>query len=123
MGFDRMAVAKQLQQMRRNAGFKSARAFANHIGMNVSTYTDFEQGNRPLSYERAWQFADALNCTMDELGGRQFPKSKDADTESVANRYSALPMKYREPVKDMLELQETKSRVRVSGNQGVSGIA
>ena len=118
MGFDRKTVAKQLQTVRRQAGFKSARAFAEHIGMNVNTYTDFEQGTRTLSYERAWMLADALNCTMDELGGRKFPINKDADTERMAFRYAALPPQYRETVKDMIELQEEKyKRVRVSGNQ------
>lgn len=61
-----------LQEVRKRAGFKSAAAFANHIGMNVGTYTNYEQGKRKLTLEQAWEFADELDCTLDELAGRDF---------------------------------------------------
>ena len=37
-----------LQKMRKAAGWKSARAFAEHIGMPVDTYTQYEQGKRTM---------------------------------------------------------------------------
>lgn len=61
-----------LQNIRKNAGYKSARAFAEHIGMPVATYTDYEQGRRAFTLEKAWEFADELHCTLDELAGRDF---------------------------------------------------
>ena len=70
----------QLQAMRKHAGFKSAKAFADHVGINVSTYTKYEQGMSEMSLERAWTFADALDCTLDELAGRKPPgKSNGCD--------------------------------------------
>lgn len=45
--------------------------------MNKSTYTDYEQGRLGFSYERAWQFADALGCTLDALGGRTPPQGQE----------------------------------------------
>lgn len=70
----------QLQAMRKRAGFKSAKAFAEFIGMSVGTYTQYEQGQISLSLERAWTFADALDCTLDELAGRKPPgKSNGCD--------------------------------------------
>lgn len=62
-----------LQEMRRKAGFKSARAFAESIKMNPTTYTQYEQGIRNFTLEKAWEFADALDCSLDELAGRQWP--------------------------------------------------
>lgn len=61
-----------LQNIRKNAGYRSARAFAEHIGMPVATYTDYEQGRRSFTLEKAWEFADELHCTLDELAGREF---------------------------------------------------
>lgn len=61
-----------LQAMRKRAGYRSAKAFAEHIGMKVGTYTNYEQGKRPLTLEQAWEFADELHCTLDELAGRDF---------------------------------------------------
>ena len=62
-----------LQEMRRKAGFKSARAFAESIKMNPTTYTQYEQGIRNFTLEKAWEFADALDCSLDELAGRLWP--------------------------------------------------
>lgn len=62
-----------LQAMRKKAGYRSARAFAEHIGMNVATYTDYEQGRHSFTLEKAWEFADLLGCSLDELAGRQWP--------------------------------------------------
>lgn len=61
-----------LQAMRKRAGFKSARAFAEHMGMSLNTYNNYEQGRNSLTLEKAWEFADELNCTLDELAGRDF---------------------------------------------------
>ena len=62
----------QLQRIRKDRGFKSAKAFAEHIGMSKDTYTNYEQGARPITLELAWEFADVLGCTLDELAGRDF---------------------------------------------------
>lgn len=71
-------IGKHLQVMRKEAGFKSAKAFAEHMGMSVSAYTEYEQGRRSFSYETAWDIADALDCTLDALGGRT-PPARDYD--------------------------------------------
>lgn len=82
----------QLQAMRKRAGFKSAKAFAEHVGMSVSTYTKYEQGMSEMSLERAWKFADALDCTLDELAGRKAPNraSGDARMGSIADNYESM---------------------------------
>lgn len=71
--YDQKSIGKALQRARKDAGYKSAKAFAEHIGMNPGTYRNYEQGDRPFSYETAWDMADALDVTLDELGGRDFP--------------------------------------------------
>lgn len=69
----RKCIGAHLQKSRKAAGFKSANAFADYVGINRNTYTDYEQGRGSLSYERAWQFADVLGVTLDALGGRISP--------------------------------------------------
>lgn len=68
----RKQIGKSLQSMRKAAGYRSAKAFAERLGMNVASYTDYEQGRTGLSIERAWEIADILECSLDELGGRNF---------------------------------------------------
>lgn len=74
----------QLQRIRKEKGFRSARAFAEHIGMSKNTYTNYEQGTRPLTLELACDFADALECTLDELAGREWPAPEFADPGQAA---------------------------------------
>lgn len=86
----------RLQEMRKRAGYKSARDFADYIGMNISTYTNYEQGKRNLSLVQAWKFADALHCTLDELAGRDFHSPSERqrqlspDESSLLNSYRML---------------------------------
>lgn len=65
-----------LQEMRKRAGYKSAKAFAAHIGMPTRTYTNYEQGVRDITLEVAWNLADELGCTLDELAGRQWGETE-----------------------------------------------
>ena len=69
-----------LQAMRKRAGFKSAREFAEHAGINIKTYTNHEQGDTSMSLLQAWEYADLLNCTLDELAGRKSPNVPDGLT-------------------------------------------
>lgn len=43
------------------------------MGYNIDTYTCYEQGKSMFSYEQAWDMADVLDVTLDELGGREWP--------------------------------------------------
>lgn len=74
----------QLQRIRKDRGFKSAKAFAEYIGMSKDTYTNYEQGTRPITLELAWEFADVLKCTIDELAGREFHAEKYTDQRQAA---------------------------------------
>ena len=78
-----------LQNLRKDAGFSSARVFAEYLGISVNTYTGYEQGKTNLSLEQAWKYADVLGealgrfVSLDELAGRDyFPAASDTLTPS-----------------------------------------
>ena len=85
-------IGKNLQATRKSAGFKSAKAFAESVGMSASAYTEYEQGRRSFTYEQAWQFADALGCTLDEVGGRTPPPREydDPRQKQLNDCYEAM---------------------------------
>ena len=68
-----------LQKLRKEAGFRSAKAFAESLGVPAATYTDWEQGRRLPALDMLWQIADALgdamgrHVSLDELAGRPWP--------------------------------------------------
>lgn len=105
----------QLQTMRKQAGFKSANAFADHMGINRNTYTDYEQGRISLSLELAWEFADALDCSLDELAGRQRPRKifKDPNQEALNGYYESMNAKGRETLVESARLMSDGDSVRI----------
>lgn len=86
-------IGAALQDARIKAGFKSAKAFAAQIGINGDTYTDWEQGRHMFSYEQAWELADALHCSLDELGGREWPSAQQvlaSDEQTLVDNYRRM---------------------------------
>ena len=66
---------KALAHLRKDAGYKSAKEFADRLGMPASTYARYE--NQPetpetgIPIKAAWLIADALDCTIDRVVGRE----------------------------------------------------
>lgn len=112
----------QLQAIRKQAGYKSAKAFADHIGMPVGTYTDYEQGRRMFTLEKAWEFADALDCTLDELAGRKAPNraSGDARMGSIADSYESMNDTGRARLAEQAEMMASSGMFAKSKDNKVS---
>lgn len=113
----RREIGRALQRRRKEAGFQSAGAFAEHCGVKTSTYTDYEQGRGSMSYERAWEFADVLGCTLDSLGGRVPPRTVTFDDpgQEVLNAcYEAMGDEARERLVGIAQLivDPTKAGIR-----------
>ncbi len=112
----RKQIGKRLQKKRKEAGYKSARAFAGHIGMEPGTYTAYEQGISPFTFERAWQFADALNCTLDELGGRTPPNARaytDKGQEALNGYFESMNTTGRNALVETARLMADGDSVRI----------
>ena len=90
---DKKELGKRLRMLRKKAGFRSAKAFAEFAGFTTTGYAEFEQGRRRLTYEKAWKIADALGISLDELGGRQWPpegaSASDPMREELVRCYDA----------------------------------
>ena len=105
-----------LQAMRKRAGFKSAREFAEHAGINAKTYTNHEQGDVSMSLLQAWEYADLLNCTLDELAGRKSPNTQpsiSADEQEIIDAYRSDRRTHRaidHAISDYIEDMELDAR-------------
>ena len=90
---DKKEIGTRLRALRKRAGYRSAKAFADLLGFPVTRYSEYEQGRIGLSYENAWKIADALGISLDELGGREWPPSgavADPRRQSMLDSYDAL---------------------------------
>lgn len=71
-----MRTSKQspLQELRQRAGYYSRTAFAEELGIPLSTYKRYESlasEECAIPIRAAWQIADKLGCTIDEVVGRR----------------------------------------------------
>ena len=64
-------MAYSLRDMRKDAGYKSAKLFAEAMDVPAPTYARYEQTPDKIPLKAAWAIADKLGCTIDEVVGRQ----------------------------------------------------
>ena len=61
---------KYLTVFRKQRGYTQAQ-LADKLGISRSTYANYESGSRSPDFETLERISDILNCTLDELFGRQ----------------------------------------------------
>lgn len=69
MDRDARRVGLRLQYYRKLSGWKSAKAYADHIGMSARTYTSYEQGEKNLYLDVAARICRDLGIPVDKLVG------------------------------------------------------
>lgn len=111
-------MENSLRKIRKAAGYKSARAFAESIGMPATTYAKYEQaaddGEVSMPLKSAWAIADALGCTIDALVGREEVPDLGMRGD-MQRRYDALSDDNKELVDGfvtMIEDREEKSEAQ-----------
>lgn len=119
---DRKILGERIQKLRKGAGFKSARAFAEKAGVSQNAYVECEQGRSRLSYENAWRIADTLGLTLDELGGRPWPPSGAAastpDERELIGLWRKSSPESREVIRSTAELAAQASGEPSEGEAG-----
>lgn len=108
---------RTLQRMRREAGYRSAKDFAESVGIPMSTYARYERAGDGaecgIPLPSAWAIADALGCSIDLVVGRE-----DIDSAAVAGsiqeRADALSRAGREMLDDYLCFLEFREEADAS---------
>lgn len=101
-------MTSSLQQMRREAGYRSARDFAVEINIPPSTYSRYERHPESIPTYSAMPIADKLGCSVDKVLGRKTP-GLDAANET-AERILALPNMERGMLLDYLNYLENRAQ-------------
>lgn len=73
-----MSFANNLRKYREQAGFKSAKEFADFINLPYTTYVNYEKekNNREPRFDIVSKIAKALNISIDQLMGFEKPEDK-----------------------------------------------
>lgn len=104
-------MASGLLLIRRNAGFRSARDFAEHINMPLSTYSKYEANPDKIPLKAAWQIADKLNCSIDLVVGRREVDDVEAYKGEIQREYEALSPEGRELMDELRGYVQYRERM------------
>jgi transcriptional regulator with XRE-family HTH domain len=86
------AFSTRLSKARQAAGYKTARAFANAVGINENRYGRYERGTARPSFTSLCKFCDRLGVTPNDLLGYADVRAPDRRTERTPSGFSDGPM-------------------------------
>lgn len=120
----RKHIGRHLRAARKAAGYKSAKAFAEKMGIAPTAYTEYEQGRNMFTIEQGWEFAEVLGVDIDALVGHEVPHSFTDPNQAALNAYyESMNDEGRERLVGIAELAADSSKVRVQKNAGAPGIS
>lgn len=64
-------MATTLQELRKEAGYRTAKDFAEALDVPPTTYARYEQSPEKIPLKQAWMIADKLSCSIDAVVGRE----------------------------------------------------
>ena len=84
----------RLMELRKQAGYRSRDDFAEKLGVNKYTYKSWETGKTMMSLEQAFDVADVLGCSLDELivqpKSQKRPPYTDPGQEQLNSSYESM---------------------------------
>lgn len=92
-------MTKGLQELRKEAGYPSARSFAEAIGVPATTYIRYENNPDRIPMKVAWQLADRLGASIDQVVGREATGEAQGQ---VQRAYDELLPRSQSEVRDMI---------------------
>lgn len=106
---------RNLQRLRRKAGYRSAKDFAKVLCIPVSVYSRYEQeiegSGCDIPLRTAWAIADKLGCSIDLVVGRSDIEESEAST--INARVRKLSSCSRETLNDFLCYLESRESNKV----------
>lgn len=74
-------MASTLQELRKQAGYRTAPEFARAMDIPESTYARYESSPDKIPLDKAWRLADVFGCSIDAIVGRERIEVGDARGE------------------------------------------
>ena len=98
-------MAKSIKDLRQEKGYRSAREFADALGIATSSMSRYDKDPETIPLKHAWAMADLLECSIDEVVGRAPVTSGRNELQEF---YDALLPETRELMDDLIEFARMK---------------
>lgn len=100
-------MAKSIKDLRQEKGYRSAREFADALGIATSSMSRYDKDPESIPLKHAWAMADLLDCSIDEVVGRARVTSGASELQDF---YDALLPETRALVDEFIEFAGMKDR-------------
>lgn len=100
-------MAKSIQDLRRERGFRSSKEFADALGVSPSSMSRYDRDATLIPVKVAWAMADLLECSIDEVLGRKYVTSGRSELQED---YDSLSPKTQALVREFMEFAKAKDK-------------
>lgn len=100
-------MAKSIKDLRQEKGFRSAREFADALGIATSSMSRYDKQPDTMPLKHAWAMADLLDCSIDEVVGREHVTSGASELQEL---YDGLLPETRQLMDEFIEFVSAKDR-------------
>ena len=100
-------MAKTIKDLRQEKGYRSAREFADALGIATSSMSRYDKDPEAIPLKHAWAMADLLDCSIDEVVGRERVTSGASELQDF---YDGLLPETRALVDEFIEFAAMKDR-------------
>ena len=100
-------MAKSIKDLRQEKGYRSAREFADALGIATSSMSRYDKDPETSPLKHAWAMADLLDCSIDEVVGRERVTSGASELQDF---YDGLLPETRALVDEFIEFASMKDR-------------
>lgn len=107
-------MASRLLEIRRAAGYPTAKEFAEAAGLAVATYTRYESNPEKIPLKVAWELADRFHVTIDQIVGRDTEAKGDPRGPQQLAFDALSPRSQDEAADFMAYLADRDARSRVA---------
>lgn len=111
-------MASTLQELRKEAGYKTAKDLAEAMGIPAPTYARYEQSPEKIPIKPAWSIADFLGCTIDAVVGRE-PVDVNQMRGEVQKAHDALSAKNRELLDEFISFVASKDEKEAGARRAI----
>ena len=101
-------MASGLQELRKRAGYRTARDFAEAMGIPFTTSARYESSPEKSPLAAAWRLADEFGVSIDIIVGRNEPAPAEERGE-LQLRYDALAPEFQSSLDDYLDFLTAKN--------------
>lgn len=110
-------MAKTIQELRREKGYRSAREFADALGISPSSMSRYDNQPDTIPVKVAWAMADKLDCSIDEVVGRMPVTSGKSELQEFYDGLHRWNRELFDEFREFIEAREQRAASLQKQNQ------